>query len=128
MTLIRVLRAFPIVAAASLLAAPALAADLNGVWKGDLLDPSWTKMPISLELKDDQGKISGVMTGGPPTGEAAPIADAKLVNDVLTFDVRVPGPGGQEIAIPYRGTVAGDSIKGVQSSPMGELPWQVQRK
>ena len=128
MALIRALRAFPILAAASLLAAPAFASDLNGVWKGDLVDPSGTKRPISLELKDEGGKISGVITGGPPTGEAQPIADAKLSNDVLTFEVRIQGPGGQEMALPYRGTVAGDSIKGTQSSPMGELPWQVQRK
>lgn len=110
------------------LAATPAAADLAGTWTGQLTDPMGNRHALTLQLEVHGGAISGTLTGGPPTGAAAPITDVKLRGNQLSFEVSAQGPQGSTITLAYRGTVSGNRIAGTQESPMGSLPWAVTRR
>jgi hypothetical protein len=112
----------------SLFALPALAADLTGVWAGQVTDPQGSKHDLTFHLKANGNKITGTITGGPPTGEEQAVVNGKLDGDQFSFDVKAQGPGGEIILLSYKGTVAGNRIQGSQESPMGSLPWEVTKK
>lgn len=113
---------------ATLLALPALAADLTGVWTGHLTDPMGNKHDISLRLKVAGDSVTGTLTGGPPSGEEQSLVNGKLQGDQLSFDVKTQGPGGGTLVLTYKGTIAGNRIQGSQESPMGALPWEVTKQ
>jgi|SRR5579872_2800985 len=109
-------------------ALPALAADLTGTWSGHITDPGGSKHDITLNLKLDGTKVSGTMTGGPPTGEEQKIVGGELEGDQLSFEVEAQGPGGESLKLPYKGKISGNRITGSQESPMGSLPWEATKK
>jgi hypothetical protein len=110
-----------------LFALPVLAADLNGAWTGQITDPSGNPHPLTLQLKVDGNKVTGTITGGPPSGEEQPLVNGKIEGDQLSFDVKTQGPAG-EIVLAYKGKVAGNRIQGSNDSPMGSLPWEATKK
>jgi hypothetical protein len=115
---------------ATLLALPALAADLTGVWVGTLTDPAGTPHDIALNLKADGQNVTGTITGAaPPEGSATPLQNGKFDGKQLSFELRVePMPGASPIVIAFKGEVTGNKIKGTHLSPVGETPWEATKK
>jgi hypothetical protein len=112
----------------NLLASPAWAADdLTGTWTGKITDPMGSHA-ISLQLKVEGGKITGTLTGGPPTGEALPITEARLEGDQLSFKVKLQDPQGEDHLLVYKGKVTGNRIQGKHEAPFGSVPWEVTKK
>jgi hypothetical protein len=111
-----------------LFALPALAADLTGVWAGQLTDPQGNKHDLTFHLKADGNGFTGTMTGGPPNGEEQAIVNGKVEGDQLAFDVKVQSPGEDSLLLTYKGKLVGNRIQGSQQSPMGNLRWEVTRK
>jgi hypothetical protein len=112
----------------NLLASPTWAADdLTGSWTGKITDPMGSH-PIELQLKVEGSKITGTLTGGPPTGEALPIREARLEGDQLSFKVKVQDPQGEDHFLVYKGKVTGNHIQGTQEAPFGSVPWEVTKK
>jgi hypothetical protein len=115
---------------ATLLAWPALAGDLSGVWVGTLTDPGGSPHDIALNLKVDGQNVTGTITGAaPPEGTDTPIQNGKFDGKQLTFELKVaPMPGVSPIVIAFKGDVTGNKIKGTHVSPVGETPWEATKK
>jgi autotransporter translocation and assembly factor TamB len=111
-----------------LFCATVLAADLTGTWTGQITGPAGEKHELTLKLKSDGAKVTGSITGGPPTGAEQPIANGKLEGDQLEFEVQAPGPGGESLTLTYKGKVSGNKIQGSNESPMGSLPWEATKQ
>lgn len=87
-------------------AAVALAADLNGKWKGSVETPRGTQ-ELTFDFKVDGAALTGKVTT--PRGESD-IQDGKVDGDNLSF-TQVVNFNGNELKINYTGKVDGDSIK-----------------
>jgi len=84
----------------------ALAADLNGKWKGTVETPRGTQ-EITFDFHVDGAALSGKVTT--PRGESD-IQDGKIDGDNLSF-TQVVNFNGNEMKINYTGKVDGDNIK-----------------
>jgi hypothetical protein len=104
------------------------AADLTGTWAGQITDPMGNKHDLTLQLTLEGGKVTGTLTGGPPTGGVQTIESGKLEGDKLSFTVKVQGPGGEPLVLTYKGKVSGNHIQGSNESAMGSTPWEATKK
>jgi hypothetical protein len=107
---------------------PVVAADLTGTWTGHITDRGDNNHDITIQLKQDGDKITGTLTGGPPSGAEAPIVDGKIEGDQISFGVKTQGPQGGDIVIAYKGKVTGNQIKGTGEIPGMSLPFEVTKK
>lgn len=87
------------------------AADLTGTWKASF-DTQVGKQSYTYELKSNGGKVSGKATGAINDGSprTVDLRDGALTGDTVTF-LEVFDFQGNEIAIRYTGTIAGDEIQ-----------------
>ena len=99
---------FAALAAVSVFAVSAFAADLSGNWKWNSVTKSGgpSEVVAALVLKD--GVLTGTVTGrqGP-----AEIADASLKGDLVTFTV-TRSSGNMTVVFKYSGQLNGDTITG----------------
>jgi hypothetical protein len=98
-------RAF--VVALLLLAAPAMAADVDGKWAGTVSTPGGD-FPVSFEFKADGTKLTGTTMS--PDGSAVNIKDGKIDGDKIAFGVSLDF-GGMSIDIAYTGVVSPTEVK-----------------
>jgi hypothetical protein len=85
-------------------------ADLSGIWTGQITGPGGDAHEITLNLKVLGNKVTGTISGAPPTGEEAPIEDGALDKNQITFKVTVEGPGGNNLPFNYKGVASGKQI------------------
>jgi len=85
-------------------AAAALAADLNGNWKGDLKSPNGD-IDTTFVFKVDGEKLTGTVTN--MYGEEQ-ITEGKVSGDDISFIVLA---GGGQFKIVYVGKVEGDHLR-----------------
>jgi hypothetical protein len=90
-----------------LLAASALAADVDGKWTGSLTTPNG-ETPVNFTFKADGAILSGSASG--PDGAEIKIADGKMDGNNISFSVTFDF-GGMPLLITYKGVVAGNEIK-----------------
>lgn len=105
----KTIRSLLLLATSLVLTAAAFAADPSGQWKWTNTGPQGRTMEATLDLKVADGKVSGTVTGG--RGGPAPIADAKLEGDQLSFTV-TRKMREREVTVRYSGKVEGNTIKG----------------
>jgi hypothetical protein len=87
----------------------AYAADLTGSWKYSIETPNGA-IEQTLVLKQDGDKLTGKVVS--PRGETE-IKDGKVKGNEFEFTVERPGRGGgAAVAVPYKGKMDGDTIKG----------------
>jgi hypothetical protein len=108
----------------SLLAGTAAAADLTGVWAGEITSSNGGKHELSFNLKQAGGKITGSVSGLPPRGDEQPIVESKIEGDQITLKVTVPTPDGKTNPFVIAGKVSGNQIEGTA----GKLAFTVTRK
>jgi hypothetical protein len=85
----------------------ALAADVNGTWKGKAETPNGT-IERTFVFKVDGAKLTGE-TSSAMMGKSE-IKDGKIDGDNLTFTINASFQGN-DVELHYKGKVAGDEIK-----------------
>jgi hypothetical protein len=112
---------------ASASSGPTKAGDLTGVWVGHIGDPSGNGHELSFNLKSDGNKLTGGVTGAPPTGAEQPFTSGKIEGDQITLEFNVEFGGGT-IKHAFVGKLSGNQIKGSLESEMGSMPFSVTKK
>jgi hypothetical protein len=91
----------------ALLAASAVAADVDGKWSGTMTTPMGD-VPVAFTFKADGAMLNGSTTG--PDGMEVKITDGKVdganVSFTVTFDF-----GGMPFMLNYKGVLASGQIK-----------------
>ena len=87
------------------LAASAVAADLNGKWKGDLMAPGGNTLETTLVFKVDGEKLTGTVTN--MYGEEQ-ITEGTVKGDDISFIILA---GGGQFKLVYKGKLDGDQLK-----------------
>jgi len=99
----------------TLLAIPALAADITGTWKATAEGPNGT-MERTFVFKVDGSKLTGETTSE-FFGKSS-IADGKIEGDNISFTITVKFQDN-EMKLNYKGKVEGKELKLTVESPMG---------
>lgn len=86
-----------------LLAASALAADIDGKWAGEIVGQN---MEIAFNFKAEGTTLTGVHI---VNGQETPIKEGKIEGNNISFTVTLDLGG--ESKIPHKGTLSGDQIK-----------------
>ncbi|MSU63911.1 MAG: hypothetical protein EXS31_16215 [Pedosphaera sp.] len=102
---------------AAVLCISAMAADISGTYKIKYEGQDGDSRQATVKLKSADGKLTGTVTS--QTFGEAPIADAKLDGDKVTFKVQRERDGNT-ITFDYFATVSGDTIKGKFSGKLGD--------
>jgi len=96
-----------LLAVMAMFAFAALAADVNGTWKGKVETPNGTS-ERTFVFKADGNKLTGETTSD-MLGKSE-IKDGKIEGDALLFIIRVSYQGN-DLELHYKGKVSGDEIK-----------------
>jgi len=103
------------------------AEDPNGTWKWSVTFGGNT-VEQTLKLKLDGDKLTGAMVRN---DQETPIAEASFKDNVVAFSV-TREVNGQKRTTKYKGTLAGDSIKGKSSrerdGQVTETDWEAKRQ
>ncbi|MBM4080257.1 MAG: methyltransferase domain-containing protein [Planctomycetes bacterium] len=94
-------------------------ASVAGTWRWSIWS-GFHRHTYTLTLRQRYQKISGTLTSD---GQEAPIADAKLVGDQLSFTAALTAHG-QTVKRAFAGRISGDSIKGTMD---GTVAWKAAR-
>lgn len=105
-------------------AAIALAADINGKWKGELDAPDGQKITNTFTFKVDGERVTGSVLSS-RSGTEAPIEDGTLKGDALAFTV-TRNVEGNQIKLRYTGKVKADEIALTVSGDMGGQSFEMQ--
>ena len=131
----KVVRFAALAAAASLMAAPALAADspIVGTWD-TAIDVQGQKMTAELSVAQANGAYTvtikdGPMPGAPADAPAMPstISDVVVDGAKLTFKRRLTTPQG-EMNLTYTANASGDTLTGEIGSDFGPVAMTGTRK
>jgi len=90
-----------------MLAACALAADVDGKWSGTVDTPNGA-IPQAFTFKADGATLNGAMAG--MDGKDIPIKDGKIDGSNISFTVTLDF-GGMPIVLSYKGEVEKEQIK-----------------
>jgi opacity protein-like surface antigen len=101
------MKAFAIVLGVLLLAAPALAADVDGKWTGTVSTPMGD-VPVQFEFKADGATLTGTTLGF--DGGTIPIKNGKVDGEKISFTVTFD-LGGMALDLSYSGVVSPAEIK-----------------
>jgi sRNA-binding regulator protein Hfq len=85
--------------------ASAVAADLNGKWKGDLKTPDGNSLEINMVFKVDGEKLTGTVTN---TYGEEQITEGTVKGDDISFIILA---GGGQFKLVYKAKVDGDQLK-----------------
>lgn len=88
-------------------AVSALAADIDGKWKGQLPGRDGNMREISFDFKVSGTTLTGSMQG---FREEVPISEGKVENGSLQFKVSM-NMGGTPMVMNYQGNLAGSELK-----------------
>ena len=126
----KTVRLAALVAAASLVAVPALAADspVAGTW-AIVADTQMGKFESTMTVAEAAGAYTVAIVDGPMTGPdgqpmpamASTISEVKVEGNGFTFK-RTIDFQGQAIALSYAGTVEGDKLTATANSDFGPTP------
>lgn len=84
--------------------------DLSGIWTGQITGPAGDAHDITLNLRVNGNKVTGTISGAPPTGEQTPIEQGAVDRNQITFKVTGEGPGGNNVSFNYKGDASGNQI------------------
>jgi len=124
----------------ALVAVPARAQSANVTGKWEFTTASQNGRPArttTFTFKQDGAKVTGTgefafrrRNGGQGDQQRPPleIKDGKIDGNKLTFSIELSfGGGGQGFTLDYAATVDGDTMKGTQSTPRGEVDFTAKR-
>jgi hypothetical protein len=105
-------------------AAIALAADINGKWKGELDAPDGQKITNTFTFKVEGEKVTGSVHSS-RSGTEAPIEDGTLKGDDLAFSL-TRSVEGTQMKLRYTGKVKGDEIAMTVAGDVGGQSFEMQ--
>ncbi len=91
----------------ALSALTALAADIDGTWKGTAETPNGS-VERTFQFKADGAKVTGETTSS--FSGKSEIKDGKLEGDTLTFSINIKFEQN-EMTMKYTGKISGDTMK-----------------
>ena len=91
------------------------AADLTGVWSGNIVTPGGDNFQLTFTFKQDGVKLTGAVSG--PQGDPVQITEGNVDGDKIFFIVSLNG-----MTIKHDGVVSGDTIKLTTKSDSGDFP------
>ena len=95
-----------LVTIAAALAIPAMAADIDGKWKGAMPSRDGNTREVAFQFKAEGGNLTGNFIG--PMGREIEIKDGKVSGDAISFSVSLEFNGSM-VKIGYTGKIsAGD--------------------
>lgn len=104
--------------------------DPTGTWKWSITMGNNT-YDQSLKLKMEGEKLTGTLIGGRNASAQAPIENAKLTGDEISFQV-TRERGGEKMVANYKGKITDDTIKGTIETTRGEQKrtreWEAKRE
>ena len=107
--------------------AVASSSNATGTWKWVLVTDSGDSLDLSLKLKQDGEKLTGVVIVG---DNEVPISDGLVKDNEVTLTVTREQDGKTQVS-KFKGTLEGDTIKGkIDSDWSGEkrnYPWNAKR-
>jgi hypothetical protein len=101
------MRIFAIALGLLILAVAAVAADVDGKWKGSVSTPNGD-FPVAFTFKADGAALNGSMTG--MDGAEIPIKEGKVDGANISFSLTL-NFGDMPFQLSYKGVVAADEIK-----------------
>jgi hypothetical protein len=105
----------------------AAAADPTGHWAGDITGPDGQKHPLTFDLHADGERVTGTVTGAPPTGVEQRISRASINGDKVILELTI-SVSGTRTTHTFAGTLTGNRITGVLETPILSLPFEVTRQ
>ena len=105
-------------------AAIALAADIDGKWKGELDAPDGQKITNTFTFKVYGEKVTGTVFSS-RSGTEAPIEDGTLKADALSFSI-TRNIEGTQMKLRYAGKVKADEIAMTVSGDVGGQSFEMQ--
>jgi opacity protein-like surface antigen len=115
-------RFFALALGVTLLAASALAADVDGKWAGTMSTPMGD-IPVAFTFKADGATLNGSTTG--PDGMDIKIANGKVDGANVTFTVTFDF-GGMPFVLNYKGVLSGTDMK--FTIDVGGMPMELSLK
>jgi hypothetical protein len=94
------------------------AADVTGVWKGQLTDREGSIHDVSFDLKAGGTNVTGTVAGMPP-GSALAIENGKIEGLRLSFQISIGKAGEQPAQCIFTAQVAGNQMRGLIAGPQG---------
>ena len=94
------------------------AADVTGVWKGQLTDREGSTHDVSFDLKAAGTDVTGTVVGMPP-GSALAIQNGKIEGPQLSFQISIDKAGEQSVQCTFTAQVAGNQMRGLIAGPQG---------
>lgn len=105
--------------AASLLALPALADNIDGKWTATVDGGPNGPVTLNFEFKAEGEKLTGTLAI-PMAPAPTPISDGAVKGDAVTFKLSLAMmQGAPPIVIDYKGTLKGDEVNLVSVMDMG---------
>lgn len=103
------------------------AANAGGTWKWAIVTEGGDSIDLSLRLKQEGDRLSGVVIHG---DNETPISEGMIQNNEVTLKVTRERDGKTQVS-KFKGTLDGDNIKGkIDSDWSGEMrnyPWNAKR-
>ena len=100
---------------------PALAADVDGKWTGNLSMPTGD-VAVQFTLKADGAKLTGTTLG--LDGSEVAISDGKIDGNNITFKVTLDF-GGMPFVLNYKGVVSPAELKLSASNDLMPMPFDM---
>jgi len=97
-----------LIAGIALMAVQALAADINGDWKGTMPSRDGNSRRVSFHFKASGATLTGSFMG--PMGHDVEISGGKVTEHGVAFDVAMDFNGSM-VKIHYTGKFSGDELK-----------------
>lgn len=93
-----------------------------GTWQLKMMTPLGEQTP-TVTIVEDGDRFTGSYEAQTGSGE---LSDVNVDGDSFGFGGALDTPMGK-IALTFEGTVAGDSVSGTVTTPMGALPFTGER-
>jgi hypothetical protein len=106
----------------SLLVCIAAAVDVSGTWKGTYNDPAGNSYPISFNLHENTGAVTGTVDGILSPGSLATISNGKVAGDQISFDASGKLPNGITVEESFSGKISGKQIQGAFKDKKSSMP------
>ena len=96
-----------LVTTTALLAISAMAADVNGKWKGAMPSRDGNAREVSFQFKTDGANLTGNFMG--PMGREINIKDGRVAGDSISFSLSLEFNGSM-VKVNYTGKFSGDDL------------------
>lgn len=96
----------------------AFAADITGLWKGQMTDREGSSRDVSFDLRAEGTKVTGTVVGIPP-GSRLTVQNGEIEGPKISFQITINRPEGESTQCTFTAQVSGNQIRGLVAGPRG---------